>query len=163
MKTKLNDIWVLWVHDNSNNWLLDSYSIIYEISTIEDFWKIYNNFNLLGGLSKKNFYLMRKGITPIWEDEKHKNGGICSIKTSLSKTFSIWSELSMYIVGETLFEDEDKMLDITGISINYKNIWSIIKIWNSDNNNNIEENLPQEIKNKYNKCSIRYNKNVVEY
>lgn len=117
MDTKLNDVWVLWVHDNSNNWKIDSYEKIYEIKTIDDFWKIYNNFNLLGGLSKKNFYLMRKGITPIWEDPKHKDGGICSIKTSLSKTFTIWSELSMYIIGETLFDEDDKMLDVDRKSV----------------------------------------------
>lgn len=162
MENKLNDIWILWVHDNSNNWTLNSFEKIYEIGTIDDFWKIYNNFNLLGGLSKKNFYLMRKGITPVWEDNRHKNGGICSIKVSLLKSFPIWTELSMYLIGETLFDNDKKMLDITGISINYKNIWSIIKIWNSDSNINIEHNFPQLLKNKYNKCSIRYTKNVSE-
>lgn len=161
---ELNTSWVLWSHDlYNNNWNLDSYKKIFEFNTINDFWKLYNNFNSLGGLNKKNYFLMRKGINPIWEDEKNRNGGTCSIKIPVSKSYEIWTELSIYIIGETFYENKEKMMDINGISISPKSIWSIIKIWNSDSNNDISENIPDILKNKYNKCSIKFKKNVAEY
>jgi len=67
----LNSKWILWSHDlYDNNWSINSYDKIFEFNTINDFWKLYNNFNLLGGLNKKNYFLMREGIMPIWEDKK---------------------------------------------------------------------------------------------
>jgi hypothetical protein len=164
MSLILNDTWVLWSHEiNDNDWTIKSYSIVYEFNTINDFWKLYNNFHLLDGLHKKNYFLMRKGITPIWEDVKNKNGGICSIKILLTKAHIMWEELSMYLIGETFSNNKQNMDRINGISICPKNIWSIIKIWNSDSTNDISTDLPKEFRDKYNKCTIKYKVNQAEY
>lgn len=161
---EFNGSWVLWSHDlYNNNWELDSYEKIFEFKTIGDFWRLYNNFNAFGGLNKKNYFLMRKDIKPIWEDEKNRNGGTCSIKIPVSRSFEMWTELSMYVVGESFYESETRMADITGISICPKSIWSIIKIWNSDSDNDTSKDLPENFKNKYNKCSIKFKKNIAEY
>ena len=161
---ELNDTWILWSHELCDtNWDENSYSIVFEFNDLENFWKLYNNFESLGGLNKKDYFLMRKGIKPLWEDPNNRNGGICSLKIPITKSADIWSELSMYLVGESFFEDVDKMNDINGISICPKSVWSIIKIWNKDCNNNLEENLPEIFLKKYNKCSIKYRKNAPEY
>jgi translation initiation factor 4E len=161
---KLNDTWVLWSHElNNNDWSIDSYNKIFEFNTINNFWKLYNNFDALGGLNKKNFFLMKKGITPIWEDVHNRNGGICSFKIPITKSFGLWNELSVFIIGQSLYNDKNIMTDINGISISSKNIWSIVKIWNKDSNNDISKNIPNFLKKKYNKCSIKYKKNQAEY
>lgn len=161
---EFDNYWVLWSHNlYNNNWNLNSYEKIFEFNTIGDFWRLYNNFNSLGGINKKNYFLMRKGIKPIWEDERNRNGGTCSIKIPISKSLEMWTELSMYMVGETFYNNKSKMDDITGISICPKSIWSIIKIWNTDSNNDTSKELPEKFKNKYNKCSVKFKKNVAEY
>jgi hypothetical protein len=161
---KLNNIWVLWSHDlHNNNWDIDSFNKIYEFNTINDFWRLYNNFNILGGLNKKNFFLMKKDIKPIWEDDKNKNGGTCSMKIPITKSLDMWTDLSMYIIGETFIDCKIKMDDINGISICSKNIWSIIKIWNSNSDNDTSKELPDDFLKKFNKCSIKFKKNVPEY
>ena len=43
--TPLNNHWVIWYHDNNNDWTIKGYKKIYEITTIEDFWEIYIRLN----------------------------------------------------------------------------------------------------------------------
>lgn len=158
---ELNDKWVLWSHKlYDNRWGIESYKKIFEFDTIDNFWRLYNNFDILGGLNKKNYFLMRKGINPTWEDENNRHGGTCSIKISLSKSAELWTELSCYLIGETFLNN---MSDINGISICPKSIWSIVKIWNKDGNNDITDELPEAFTKKYIKCSIKYKKNEAEY
>lgn len=160
---KLNCKWILWAHKfNNTNWDINSYEKIYEFDTIEDFWRLYNNFSLIGGLQNKNYFLMRDGIVPTWEDKKNKNGGICSIKLSMSRAEEVWTLLSMYLIGECYYDDINKMDDLNGISFCPKNIWCIIKIWNADSNNDISKIMPQKILNKLNKCSIMYKPTISE-
>ena len=118
---KLNDTWVLWSHELlDNNWSIASYSNIYEFDTISNFWRLYNNFNIFGGIHNKNYFIMRKGITPIWEDEMNCNGCTCSIKLPMSKSFEFWLELSILLVGETLFDDEELCAEAIKLYIQQK-------------------------------------------
>lgn len=163
-KIPLNSKWVLWCHNlYDNNWGIDSYEQIYTFDTIQDFWKLYNNFDSLGGLTKKNYFLMRENIKPIWEDENNRTGGICSLKIPVAKSEEIWTDFSMHLIGECFYEDDELMKDINGISICPKSIWSIVKIWNGDAKNDISELLPQRFKDKYKNSSIKYKVNSPEY
>jgi hypothetical protein len=129
---------------------------MYEFDTIDDFWKLYNNFNLIGGLSGRNYFLMRDGILPTWEDIKNRNGGICSVKLPMTKAEDAWNHLSMSMIGETYYDDNIQMNDINGLSFCPKNIWCIIKIWNADSKNNTSITMPQKYKDRFNKCTIIY-------
>ena len=94
---------------------------------------------------------------------EHINGGICSIKIPQSNSLQLWTELSMFIIGENLFDNnKEKMNKINGISICPKNICSIVKIWNS-NSSDITTYLTKSFTNKYNKYSIKFKKNKAEY
>ena len=98
--TKLNDQWVLWYHHSPNNWKLNGYRQIYTISDIQDFWNIFNNINIIGGITSLHFFLMRKGVTPLWEDPKNKCGGCWSIKVTKDMASNIWELLSILLVTE---------------------------------------------------------------
>lgn len=143
--TPLNNHWVIWYHDNNNDWTIKGYKNIYEITTIEDFWEIYlrlNNYILLKG----QFFLMKKGIEPIWENEANLKGGCWSYKINKNDSFMSWLYLSMNICGEIITKDHKNMDSINGISLSPKKNFCIIKIWNNDKNN-IEDVLVDKINN----------------
>lgn len=157
----LNDEWVLWAHEiKEKDWSINSYKKIYRFATIEDFWKLYNNFQLLGGIHNRDYFLFRKEINPLWEDLNNRNGGMCSIQIPPSKASKLWADISMFTVGETLIANP---LDITGISISSKSICTIVKIWNRDHTRDIVSELPKYITDTYKKCSIKYKPNKPEY
>ncbi len=76
---KLMSQWTVWLHENSNSdWSILSYKPIFHINNIGEMWRFLNSFPNLDR-TKHQYYIMRDGITPIWEDNNNKNGGICSI------------------------------------------------------------------------------------
>ena len=86
--------------------------------------------------------MMRKDITPIWEDINNKYGGSWSILVPIENAYEIWEKLAVDIISETIFT---KPVYITGLSINQKNNISIIKIWNNDKNIKDTKFLPSYI------------------
>jgi|TARA_B110000914_G_scaffold177913_1_gene159562 hypothetical protein len=143
--TPLNNNWVIWYHDNNNDWTINGYKKIYEITTIEDFWEIYlrlNNYILLKG----QFFLMKKGIEPIWENEENVKGGCWSYKINKNDSFMSWLYLSINICGEIITKDHKNIDSINGISLSPKKNFCIIKIWNNDRTN-IENILVDKINN----------------
>ena len=75
---KLKDSWTLWAHlPHDTEWNLNSYKEIMSFNTVEEALTLYET---LPDKMIKNcmLFLMRKGITPIWEDEKNRKGGCFS-------------------------------------------------------------------------------------
>ena len=104
--------------------------------------------------------MMRENVTPIWEDPKNKNGGCWSIKIPMEKSYELWIKLSMYLIGETITNDD---FLVNGISICPKNTsTSVVKIWIDDNYKSSIQNLPTEILNEYG-FNIIYKAHIPEY
>jgi hypothetical protein len=134
LETKLPREWCLWYHQDKDNWKICGFKNIYTISTINDFWQLYNNWDKLGSINQKHYFLMQKDISPIWEDEKNKNGGCWSYKVHENQAQELWDDLSTYLVTEKL---SSKQNDITGLSICLKkNNYSVVKIWNRNSKDN---------------------------
>lgn len=147
MDTKFKNTWNIWFHHTKDDWTIDGYRHIYTINTIEDFWKLYNNWDKLGGVNNKHFFIMKNDVTPLWEDDNNKNGGCWSFKIQEKESHKLWEELSLYLVSETISKIDD---DILGLSICLKkNNNSIIKIWNKNTKNNNNKNINDEIISKY--------------
>jgi translation initiation factor 4E len=144
MEFQLKYSWILWYHYDKDNWKLSGYKHIYKIDNIINFWKLYNNFNVIGGISNKHFFLMRENITPLWEDNENINGGCWSFKVCENQADELWEDLSVYLLINKLcptISDE-----IVGLSICLKkNNNVVIKIWNTNSKNNslklINENI----------------------
>ena len=129
----------LWCHYEKDNWDISGYRNIYKITTAKDFWELYNNWDNLGGLLRKQYFLMRNNITPRWEDPENRNGGCWSIKLSNNDYYNIWETLSNLLVVDELSIVKN---DITGISIcQKKNDKVVIKIWNKSKSNSKIDNL----------------------
>ena len=127
LNTKLPREWCLWYHHDKDNWKILGFKNIYTMSTIYDFWQLYNNWEKIGGINQKHYFFMEKDILPIWEDPNNKKGGCWSYKIHENQAQELWDDLSTYLVTEKLSK---KLNDITGISICLKkNNYSVIKIW----------------------------------
>lgn len=127
INTTLNSKWNLWYHYNKNDWTINGYKLLYTISTINDFWNFYQNIDLIGGFNNQHFFLMRDNIHPLWEDKNNINGGCWSYKKNINLISDLWTDISIYLIGETLYNEP---LQINGISICMKKGKnSIIKIW----------------------------------
>tara|TARA_B100001093_G_scaffold514579_1_gene588904 strand:- start:829 stop:1344 length:516 start_codon:yes stop_codon:yes gene_type:complete len=127
-QTPLIDTWTLWAHlPHDTNWDFNSYHEITDIKTIEDALTIYEN---IPEIVIKNcmLFLMRKGIQPIWEDEKNRNGGCFSYKINNKNIYNCWKNLSYVLLGETL-TDSDISKYLNGITVSPKKNFCIFKIW----------------------------------
>jgi hypothetical protein len=152
--------YTLWCHEVYNkSWDLSSYKKICTITNVSEFWKLINNLDKTG-FTSNNLFLMKDGITPMWEDPNNREGGICSFKVDIRQSLSVFEEFALYMICECLVGNSN---DINGLSFSPKNGWAIIKIWNKDKNNDIASLLNNDIKKKYSNLSIKYKCNEPEF
>lgn len=131
-RTYLNDIWSVYFHDNSSNWDINSFIFICNISSVESFCELFDNFKpcWLSGM----FFVFREYITPRWEDENNIKGGCYSIKLSKDDAEDKWFELCTQALGETLGKDDNYSENVNGISIVPKKNSNLLRVWLKDNN-----------------------------
>jgi len=123
---------VLWFHKvNDNNWNLDSYSKVFNIKTYYDILFILKDIE---NISSGMFFLMKEGISPIFEDEKNLKGGYWSIRIAKKESYDFWEKILYYMCIENLTEKGEHDDKINGISISPKINNCIFKIWTSDFN-----------------------------
>ena len=128
----LNGKWNLYYHlPNDKSWSLESYKLIMEnIQTAESLVAL--NETMTENVVKHcMLFVMRAGITPMWEDKQNRNGGAFSFKVINKHVYQVWKTLFYLLCGETLSSDPKYNSLINGITISPKNNFCIIKIWMS--------------------------------
>ena len=129
----LKNEWNLWYHElNDNNWSIDSYKNILDIKKYSDVLfmiKSYENINC--GM----FFLMKKGIQPIYEDPKNINGGYWSIRVTKKESSLFWKKFTYYLCVDSITNNEEIDKNINGLSISPKINNNIFKVWNCDYKN----------------------------
>lgn len=139
--------WNLWYHHTKDDWTINGYKNVYKITNNKNFWELYNNWDTIGGILFKQFFLMKNNVQPIWEDPANKNGGCWSFKVVENNVEELWEELSILLVTEELLESKD---EIVGLSICLKkNNFCVVKIWNNNCKNNSIKLLNPIILNKW--------------
>ena len=147
MDSKFENEWNIWYHNIKTDWTINGFKNIYNIKTIEDYWKLYNNWEKLYYINNKHFFIMKNEILPIWEEPTNKSGGCWSFKVSENMAQKLWDDLSMYLVTENLSSIKD---DIVGLSSCLKkNNCTVIKIWNKNSQNNNIDLLAKPILDKW--------------
>jgi hypothetical protein len=143
---KLNSIWTVWVHENTNiKWDIKSYKSIYEIDNIGSMLRFLAVFHNLDK-NVRQYYIMRDGITPIWEDNNNKTGGICSImfenmnrrvrnNSNEDIGVDIFIAICILVLNESFVKNN---LDINGLCYSIKNRCVLIKLWIKDFDLNTE-------------------------
>ncbi len=124
--------WNLYYHlPQDNNWSLSSYTVL--MGSI-------NKVESVVGLNEKipenvikncMLFVMREGITPMWEDTKNRHGGCFSYKVTNKYVPDVWKKLFSLLCGESLTVKEEHSQLINGITISPKKNFCIIKIWMS--------------------------------
>lgn len=126
---ELSDAWILWAHlPHDTDWNLKSYMKIYEFNTVEQAITITETLPPVL-VTNCMLFLMRKGINPIWEDERNRSGGCFSYKIPNKDVPDAWKQLSYSLVGETMSDDKKLLPYINGITISPKKNFCIIKVW----------------------------------
>jgi hypothetical protein len=126
----LHDKWNLYYHlPNDNNWELSSYNIIMDyIDSVEKVISL--NDSIHENIIKNcMLFVMRNGITPMWEDPQNRNGGCFSYKVANKLVPDVWKNLFCLLCGESLCIDKLHSSHVNGITISPKKNFCIIKIW----------------------------------
>jgi len=138
----LQNTWVLYYHNpEDTDWSKESYTQVIAITTVEEFWALQKTLPeqcLQSGM----FFIMKKGILPIWEDPHNKNGGCWSYKISLSDVHTTWKDLTLRLIIDKLCTVPNL---INGISISPKKGFCVIKIWNNNHKHLEPEILSDKI------------------
>ena len=129
-KYNLNGKWHLYYHlPDNKNWDLSSYTtILGDIHTAEEVIAI-NEIIPDQVVKSCMLFLMRTGITPMWEDPKNRKGGCFSYRISNKQVPEIWKTLFYLCCGETLTSNPKDFHHINGITISPKKNFCIVKIW----------------------------------
>lgn len=150
----LNSKWTVWIHENSNdNWGLESYESIYTITNVGNMWRFLSVFDNLDK-NIRQYYIMRDGITPIWEDINNKTGAICSIMIENMNRHNrhsrgdlgvdAFTAMCVLVLNESFVRNN---LDVNGLCYSIKNRNVLIKLWlkNYEKNKNFTDKLPISI------------------
>ena len=125
--------WDLYYHLPQNkNWDLASYKVIMdEIDTAE---KLVGVVDALTDNVMKfcMLFVMRKGVSPMWEDPKNRNGGYFSYKVANKYVPEVWKTLFYSLCGESLSKNPKYSRLINGITVSPKKSFCIVKIWLTD-------------------------------
>jgi hypothetical protein len=131
---------VVWYHQQNDDvhWDKGSYTNLCNglpnkcAETVSDIAKIYASFhnNVTAGM----FFVMKKGIFPMWEDPGNVNGGVWSFKIPKQYVNEVWLKLTAEFIGQTLVKDKKMMEYLNGISVSNKISSSVIKIWSKSKN-----------------------------
>ncbi len=127
---KLSNKWDLYYHlPNDTNWNISSYkTIMKNINSVEEVLALNEKIND-HVVKYSMLFLMRSGISPLWEDPKNRNGGCFSFKVLNKQVNEIWKNLFYCICGESLCVNNENSKYINGITISPKKHFCIVKIW----------------------------------
>lgn len=128
----LNRRWILWYDSPSNHKSCATINMknmikVYTISSIQTFWRVYNNI-----FTVKNLYLHGKYMLSDSNNDIESFDSSNFIKTSIpinneENINDTWTNLILDIIGES-FPYSD---DIHGISITKKRFYYELNIWSS--------------------------------
>ncbi|KAK6508271.1 hypothetical protein TWF506_010367 [Arthrobotrys conoides] len=127
------------------------------ISTIQDFWQVYNNTDFESLKLRDSFLLFKKNVKPVWEDPRNNKGGAWTFRISKTSNTSLefWKSILLVAIGEQLQEVVEKGDDICGVSMSVRFNSHLILIWNRDGSNQksidailakVLESLPEEMR-----------------
>lgn len=106
---ELQHTWCLWVllhsrQGTKDNWR-NSQMNVHAFSTVEDFWRLFNNIQTPSKLGIIDFSVFKKDIVPAWEDPTCQRGGRWLAKIDRMKGTDLdelWLNLVLTLIGENL-------------------------------------------------------------
>ena len=125
----LYEKWVYYYHlPADKNWALSSYTTLLQMETVEDVVAL-NRLITENIVKHCMLFVMRRGISPMWEDALNCKGGAFSFKVVNKHVFEVWKQLVCYLCGGSLCIDKKHLEFVSGITISPKRQFCIVKIW----------------------------------
>jgi len=138
-KHPLENAWTLWFfkNDKSRTWEENQRPII-TVTTVEDFWSLYNHIETPSKLPPGSDYsLFKEGIFPDWEDPRNAVGGRWMVgvdRHQRSETLdSHWLEILFFLIGE---HAECNAHQVNGAVVNVRSKGDKLAVWVTDSANN---------------------------
>jgi len=135
MKHPLQNAWTLWFfkNDKARTWEENQRPII-TVTTVEDFWSLYNHIETASRLPPGSDYsLFKEGIFPDWEDQRNAPGGRWMInvdkrqRTECLDTY--WLEILFFLIGE---HADHFAYMVNGAVVNIRAKGDKLAVWLSD-------------------------------
>jgi hypothetical protein len=147
--------WTMWYDTTSQNhskpttnegWQSNVKKIA-NFSTVEDFWKLYNNLPEPSRLTpSSNYHLFKAGVMPAWEDPMNDNGGKWTIELQRGDNEllnSIWLNALLAMVGEA-FEDPE---EICGCVVSLRGKRNRMSLWTKTaHNESVQKRVGRQFK-----------------
>jgi len=111
----------------------DNIKEVFTFSTIEDFWRLYNNLTIPSQLQQGSTYsLFKNGIEPKWEDPANERGGKWTVIVQKTKGYldKMWLWLMLACIGQVL--EEDGLEHICGAVVNVRRGQDKLCLWTRD-------------------------------
>lgn len=129
VKHPLNTEWSLWMSTKikSDNWL-DTIKNVITVNSVEDFWGVFNNIPEAANLNFPfDYYLFRKDILPMWEDDANKSGGKMTVTFKKICDPDYFNRVWLYTVLGCIGEQFDD--NICGAVLNIRKHQDRVNIW----------------------------------
>lgn len=134
----LNDSWSLRAHDpRSKDWTLGSYTMLCQISNIDDFWIAWNSIRDF--VPYTMIFLTREHVFPAWDDPSCIDGCTVSRVFKSNDATAAFLKICQRALGETLSEE---WTSANGVSVSPKKGTSVIKAWLSTADPPVSLNFP---------------------
>jgi len=137
VKHPLQNSWTIWYDNpqkrtNQASWG-DHLKKITTFSTVEDFWRVFNNLKPASSLAQgSNYHIFKEHIEPKWEDAANSKGGKWTVSvppknrgTSLDQMW-LWAVLAC--IGETFLSPDD----VCGVVVSVRKAGDRVQIWTKD-------------------------------
>ncbi|KAJ9098641.1 hypothetical protein QFC21_004289 [Naganishia friedmannii] len=132
--------------EKAASWMEDIRKVI-TFDSVEEFWGLHNNIVQPSGLVQRaDYYLMRDGVLPAWEDPVNKHGGKWAVQFPRDRTRDridqMWLYTILAAIGETFETDAGDRKDfsstpdqrgmITGVILNARPNFYRLNIWTKE-------------------------------
>eukprot|EP01101_Sappina_pedata_P011834 TRINITY_DN8019_c0_g1_i1.p1 TRINITY_DN8019_c0_g1~~TRINITY_DN8019_c0_g1_i1.p1 ORF type:complete len:460 (-),score=140.59 TRINITY_DN8019_c0_g1_i1:117-1496(-) len=102
-----------------------SMHVLGSFSSIQGFWRYWNNISFDRFSIGSNVRLFKKNIKPTWEDEANKNGGKLVIQSPKNISADIWTTIVISLIGEQFAHSDD----LCGAVFSVRQKATTINIW----------------------------------
>jgi hypothetical protein len=107
---------------------------IADFGAICTFWSWFNNLPSAAEIDQScTYHLMKKGIRPVWEDERNERGGSFSVKIPLSASVPVWKHLCVAAVSGQFDLFLSSIQDsLCGVSFGMRKRDATVYVWNAN-------------------------------
>jgi len=140
VKHPLQNNWTIWYDNpqkrtNQASWG-DHLKKITTFSTVEDFWRVFNNLKPASSLAQgSNYHIFKENIEPKWEDAANSKGGKWTVtvppKNRSTALDQMWLWTVLACIGETFLSPDD----VCGVVVSVRKAGDRVQIWTRDATN----------------------------